>query len=96
MLALIATSNHGMAGPQTYHFIAFISGLNTFELMKSRQTAMKRLKSTAVRALAVLKVASQYSSWNFQNKVRYVPCLFLFINKHCISKSSLVCCHTNV
>ena len=69
MLALIATSNHGMAGPQTYHFIVFINGLNTLELMKSRQTAMKRLKSTAVRALAVLKMASEYSSWNFQNKV---------------------------
>jgi hypothetical protein len=97
MLAVIATSNHSMAGPQTYHYIAFINGLNTFELMKSHQTAaaMRKLKSTAVRALAVLKVASQYSSWNFQNKVRYVPCLFLFIIKHYTSKSSLVSCHTN-
>ena len=81
MLEAIATSNHSMAG-LPYHYIAFINGLNTLELMKSHKTAMKRLKSTAVRALAVLKVASQYSSWNFQNKVRYFPCLFLFVIEH--------------
>jgi len=82
MLAVIATSNHSMAGPQTYHYIVFINGLNTFELMKSHQTAaaMRKLKSTAVRALAVLKVASQYSSWNFQHKVRYVPCSCLSLS----------------
>jgi hypothetical protein len=78
MLAVIATSNQFIAGPQTYYFIVFINGLNTLELMKSHQTptAMRKLKSTAVKALAVLKVASAYSSWNFQNKVRNVPCLF--------------------
>jgi hypothetical protein len=98
MLTVIATSNQFIAGPQTYYFIVFINGLNTFELMKSHQTAtaMRKLKSTAVKALAVLKVASEYSSWNFQNKVRYVPCLFLFIIKHYyMSKSTLVSCHTN-
>ena len=78
MLAVIATSNQFIAGPQTYYFIVFINGLNTLELMKSHQTPtlMRKLKSTAVKALAVLKVASAYSSWNFQNKVSYVPCLF--------------------
>ena len=78
MLAVIATSNQFIAGPQTYYFIVFINGLNTLELMKSHQTLtlMRKLKSTAVKALAVLKVASAYSSWNFQNKVSYVPCLF--------------------
>ena len=78
MLAVIATSNQFIAGPQTYYFIVFINGLNTLELMKSHQTPtlLRKLKSTAVKALAVLKVASAYSSWNFQNKVSYVPCLF--------------------
>ena len=61
MLAVIATSNNSLAGPQ-YHFIVLINCLNTFELMKSHQTptAKKKLKSTAVKALKELKVASEY------------------------------------
>ena len=74
MLTVISTSNHSLAGPNTYFYIVFINGLTTFELMKNRHTAtaMRKLKSTAMSALTALKKASEHSSWNFENKVRYL------------------------
>ena len=74
MLTVISTSNGSLAGPNRFFFVVFINGLNTFELMKIHQTAAagRKLKSRAVTALAVLKMASEHSSWNFQNKVRYL------------------------
>ena len=69
MLAVISTSNVDLQGPNSA-YILFISGLNSVELMKIKCTG--KLKSSLSKAFKFLQMASKYSSWNFQNKVRYL------------------------
>jgi hypothetical protein len=48
-------------------YITFINCLNSLELMKTNYTTT--LRAVAVRAIKVIKKASEHSSWNFKNKV---------------------------
>jgi hypothetical protein len=75
-------------------YITFISCLNTLELMKTNYTTT--LRAVAVRAIKVIKKASEHSSWNFKNKVSNIQPLddaftlhifqrlILFSAVHCI------------
>jgi hypothetical protein len=69
MLAVISTSNVDIQGPINA-YIMFINGLNSVELMKIKCTG--KLKSSLSKSFKFLQMASKYSSWNFQNKVRYL------------------------
>lgn len=69
MLAVISTLTVDLQGPNSA-YIMFISGLNSVELMKIKCTG--KLKSSLSKAFKFLQMASKYSSWNFQNKVRYL------------------------
>jgi hypothetical protein len=51
------------------HIIAFIEGMNSFQLLK--RTSNGVLRSIPRNAILVLKTAASLSSWNWQNKVRY-------------------------
>ena len=85
MLAVISTSSIDLQTANST-YIMFINGLNSLELMKIKYN--RRLKPRSVRALKLLKKASEHSSWNFQNKVRYYlhpvddPFLFLYLALH--------------
>jgi hypothetical protein len=95
MLAVIPTSNVDIQGPNSA-YIMFINGLNSVELMKIKCTG--KLKSSLSKAFKFLQMASKCSSWNFQNKVRYlkpVDDAFYFVSStHLKHQSSfLSSCH---
>ena len=50
------------------HIIAFIEGMNSFQLLKRTSNGM--LRSIPRNTILVLKTAASLSSWNWQNKVR--------------------------
>jgi hypothetical protein len=64
---MIKVTTKSEMGQLNATYVIFINGLNTFELMKSKVT--NQLRFTAMRAIKVIKEASEHSSWNFKNKV---------------------------
>jgi hypothetical protein len=54
--------------------ITFIRGINTFQLLKRKNTC--KLRAIPRDAIAKLKVATTHSRWNFRNKVRHLISLF--------------------
>jgi hypothetical protein len=54
--------------------VHFFNGLNSIELMRIQFLA--KFRTIAVRAIKVLKKASEHSSWNFKNKVSNIQPLY--------------------